>query len=585
MNLYKSAASALDHLDAHQGSVKGSLAAAGIKASGGEARRILALLIETLKYRDVLKQLLTTVPVQKLEKEAFPRKSRPSSSSLLQVMVHDLLFSPKGKIECSDKVDAKAAILKHGTRLKAELVRIQIKAGKSSIRELGKEGLSSSVRYIRFNPRRIEKSVNEDGEEVDKWTLDDLHNYLQGEVGLNLLPEARYPVPKNSYFMDPHLPDYLLVFESGSNWWLGSQWYERGSVILQDKASCMPAAVIMAEPASSSSSSKKSQSPPKSQWEEYPDCIDGTSAPGNKTSLMSALSTSNIYAFEKSPQRFKTLERMLKIAGCDNVQAQNEDFTSVDPNDYPTVGRILLDPSCSGSGIVNRLDYLVDGEEENEAGDQERLDKLAGFQVQMLQHALKFPNVTRIVYSTCSIHKTEDESVVSRILAYSREHPSSFNGERYAWVLEERSNVLPKWERRGLPDPLSAKDADKVIRCAPEDHTNGFFVACFKRIPLAELPTEVEADTVKAEESSSKAEKPSAEAGGGKTKKAQVKGEDKAEGNGRGKKRPAEDVEEAEEQEEETRTDESAKPKKQKTAAQLERAKRKKKAQKAKAGR
>lgn len=49
MNLYKSAASALDHLDAHQGSVKGSLAAAGVKASGGEARRILALLIETLK--------------------------------------------------------------------------------------------------------------------------------------------------------------------------------------------------------------------------------------------------------------------------------------------------------------------------------------------------------------------------------------------------------------------------------------------------------------------------------------------------------------------------------------------------------
>lgn len=339
----------------------------------------------------MLKQLLTTVPVQKLEKEAFPRKSRPSSASLLQVMVHDLLFSPKGKIECSDKVDAKAAILKHGTRLKAELVRIQIKAGKSSIRELGKEGLSSSVRYIRFNPRRIERVKNDDGEE-DRWTLDDLHNHLQGEVGLNLLPEAKYPVPKNAYFMDPHLPDYLLVFESGSNWWLGSDWYERGSVILQDKASCMPAAVIMAEPSSSPSTSKpskKSQKPRPSAWADFPDCIDGTSAPGNKTSLMSALSSGNIFAFEKSPARFKTLERMLRIAGCDNVSAQNEDFTSVNPADYPSVGRILLDPSCSGSGIVNRLDYLVDGEEENDGGDQERLDKLAGFQVQMLQHALK----------------------------------------------------------------------------------------------------------------------------------------------------------------------------------------------------
>lgn len=315
-------------------------------------------------------------------------------------MVHDLLFSPKGKIECSDKVDAKAAILRHGTRLKAELVRLQIKAGKSSIRELGKEGLSSSVRYIRFNPRRIEKIKNDDGEEeAGKWTLNDLHNHLQGDVGLNLLPEARYPVPKNSYFMDPHLPEYLLVFESGSNWWLGSEWYERGSIILQDKASCMPAAIIMAEPSTTSASmsskkskskeARKSESTVSSAWADYPDCIDGTSAPGNKTSLMSALSTGNIYAFEKSPARFKTLERMLRIAGCDNVTAQNEDFTSVHPADYPTVGRILLDPSCSGSGIVNRLDYLVDGEEENDGGDQERLEKLAGFQFQMLQHALK----------------------------------------------------------------------------------------------------------------------------------------------------------------------------------------------------
>ena len=43
MNFYKSAALALDHLDKHQGSVKGSLSAAGIKTnSGGEAKRVLA---------------------------------------------------------------------------------------------------------------------------------------------------------------------------------------------------------------------------------------------------------------------------------------------------------------------------------------------------------------------------------------------------------------------------------------------------------------------------------------------------------------------------------------------------------------
>lgn len=42
MNFYRAAACALDHLDKYQGSVKGSLAAAKIKAEPGEAKRILA---------------------------------------------------------------------------------------------------------------------------------------------------------------------------------------------------------------------------------------------------------------------------------------------------------------------------------------------------------------------------------------------------------------------------------------------------------------------------------------------------------------------------------------------------------------
>lgn len=66
-----------------------------------------------------------------------------------------------------------------------------------------------------------------------------------------------------------------------------------------------------------------------------------------------------------------------------------------------------------------------------------------------------------------------------------------------------RSQVLPSWERRGIPEHLDGDQggsfcvspytlladtlfdtvqvlADGVIRCVPgEDHTNGFFVSCF----------------------------------------------------------------------------------------------------------
>lgn len=50
----------------------------------------------------------------------------------------------------------------------------------------------------------------------------------------------------------------------------------------------------------------------------------------------------------------------------------------------------LLDPSCSGSGIVNRLDYLLeDAEVDVQQGQAARLEKLAGFQLQMILHAFK----------------------------------------------------------------------------------------------------------------------------------------------------------------------------------------------------
>jgi 16S rRNA C967 or C1407 C5-methylase (RsmB/RsmF family) len=77
----------------------------------------------------------------------------------------------------------------------------------------------------------------------------------------------------------------------------------------------------------------------------------------------------------------------------------------------------LLDPSCSGSGIINRLDYLVESgtyfadfygirtggsltslisppwhrqeAEGSSVAHAERLAKLATFQLQMLRHAMK----------------------------------------------------------------------------------------------------------------------------------------------------------------------------------------------------
>ena len=130
--------------------------------------------------------------------------------------------------------------MKHQARIKAELVRLQIREGKQS-----KEGLArtaqteGSARYIRWNPN---VDVHREGD----WSLEALITYLRASPhGFTLLDDPVYPVPDGSFFLDPHLPECLFVFPASTSWWQGDKWFEAGAVIVQDKSSCFPARVLM----------------------------------------------------------------------------------------------------------------------------------------------------------------------------------------------------------------------------------------------------------------------------------------------------------------------------------------------------
>src|SRR5580704_10233103 len=93
----------------------------------------------------------------------------------------------------------------------------------------------------------------------------------------------------------------------------------------------------------------------------------------------------------------------------------NIDFTKIDPmeEEFRDITYILLDPSCSGSGL-ERLEYSSEysSVKEDDLELSTRLRNLAIFQIRLLKHALLFPNVERVVYSTCSHHVEENEQVV-----------------------------------------------------------------------------------------------------------------------------------------------------------------------------
>ena len=114
--------------------------------------------------------------------------------------------------------------------------------------------------------------------------------------------------------------------------------------------------------------------------------MDACSAPGMKTSQALAMiqPNGNVIAIERDVKRFKVLNELLE-KHCNNkteiIDTLNSDFLKLNPEEFPHVDYIIVDPTCSGSGL-NKIEK-----------NSERLKKLSNLQVMILKHALKFPGM------------------------------------------------------------------------------------------------------------------------------------------------------------------------------------------------
>ncbi|XP_077247842.1 S-adenosyl-L-methionine-dependent methyltransferases superfamily protein isoform X2 [Tasmannia lanceolata] len=211
--------------------------------------------------------------------------------------------------------------------------------------------------------------------------------------------------------------------------------------------------------------------------------LDACSAPGNKTVHLAALmrGEGKIIACELNNERVRHLEDTIKRSGASNISVLHGDFLNINTNDpsYSKVRAILLDPSCSGSGVAaERLEYLLPSYTAGQSADVasvQRIKKLAAFQRKALAHALSFPGVERVVYSTCSIHQTENEDVVKSVLPLA----TSLNFQL--------ATPFPQWPRRGLP---IFEGSENLLRTDLAEDKEGFFIALFVRKSIVNGPDE-----------------------------------------------------------------------------------------------
>merc|ERR1711892_290395 len=169
----------------------------------------------------------------------------------------------------------------------------------------------------------------------------------------------------------------------------------------------------------------------------------------------------SVLACEADPKRFKLLSNRMKLLGADNVTPKLQNFFHIDVESKPwgDVTKIMLDPSWSGSGMSHRRIL-------QETDSDERIEKLAQFQEKAIQKAMTFPNAIEISYSTCSVHKRENEQVVENVLKETQEWKQSNAAARLASFVPKKTD-----EKETLS--LSVEP----IKAA----TNGFLVALFGR--------------------------------------------------------------------------------------------------------
>jgi putative methyltransferase len=265
-------------------------------------------------------------------------------------------------------------------------------------------------------------------------------------------------VRPGTFTMDPVLPD-LFILPSGTNLHPDKQ-VDNGALVLQDRSSCITAIAL---------------SPPPNAV-----CIDTCASPGNKTLHMASLmrGKGKITAFERDLTRLGTLERRIVEQGAHGfVTARGADFMQADlseSGEFKTVTHILIDPSCSGSGLVaiseNGASMASEYDNGSLTANSDKVAQLAKAQLELILFAMKLPNLQVVVYSTCSVYREENEDVVMGVLA-----------KQNTFKCVE---AIPKWPHRGLEGvPEFQKIASLVCRATYEkDSTNGFFVARFERI-------------------------------------------------------------------------------------------------------
>ena len=169
--------------------------------------------------------------------------------------------------------------------------------------------------------------------------------------------------------------------------------------------------------------------------------LDACSAPGGKTTYLAELMSNkgNIEAWDIHEHRTKLVEENAKRLGVNIIQTKVKDATIFDKEYENKFDKILLDVPCLGLGVIKRK---PDIKWQRRYEDIEEITKI---QKSILNNCSKYLKVGGIlVYSTCSILKSENEDIINNFLKENK------NFEIIKIEGNTFTNILPSKEKDGF---------------------------------------------------------------------------------------------------------------------------------------
>jgi len=219
-----------------------------------------------------------------------------------------------------------------------------------------------------------------------------------------------------------------------------TQAFKDGWITIQDESSMLPANVLNPQPG----------------WR----VLDMCAAPGGKTTHLAEKmkNEGSILATDLHPHKLDLIDENTARLGLDIVQtAPIDGRKAAEFLPAESFDAVLVDAPCSGLGVMRRKPDIKYTKRE------EDLASLQTIQLALLDAASKVLKPGgRLVYSTCTVDKVENEGTVE---AFLKQHPEM--------QLEPLTS---------LPTKLAEKQTNGMLQVFPQDFgSDGFFVAAFQK--------------------------------------------------------------------------------------------------------